>query len=40
MELSKDLHSKLCSLKDKNGNNLELHEPELVVADLIIVNPL
>ncbi|PIR37864.1 MAG: hypothetical protein COV35_08015 [Alphaproteobacteria bacterium CG11_big_fil_rev_8_21_14_0_20_39_49] len=35
MELSKDLHSRLCSLKDKNGNNVELNEPELVVSDLI-----
>ncbi|MDA0781051.1 MAG: protein phosphatase CheZ [Rickettsiales bacterium] len=37
MELSKDLYYKLCSLKDKNGNNVELNQVESVVSDLILL---
>ena len=35
MELSNDLHSKLLSLKDKQGNNIEINEVESLVGELI-----
>ena len=35
MELSKDLHSRLCNLKDKQGNNIEINEIDSVISDFI-----
>ena len=35
MELSKDLHSKLCNLRDKQGNNVELEQIDSIISELI-----